>query len=103
MNTALASTGALLKKLLKWSAFTLLPLFVVFVTGEQVESYRLGAIAACENAKDTSNCLRQRGYLAAAPFYPDITRRLVGGYARILGGALGASYAPPPPIEEELK
>ena len=78
---------------------TLLPAFVIFVVGEQVESFRLGAIAACEGAKDEANCMRQKGYLASSPYYPDITRRLVGGYARWLGGALGASYAPPPSDE----
>jgi hypothetical protein len=91
---------AFLKKLLRWASITLLPAFAIFVVGEQVESFRLGAIAACEGAKDGANCMRQKGYLAAKPYYPDITRRLVGGYARWLGGALGASYAPPPPPDE---
>lgn len=86
-----------LRAFLKYTALLLVPLFLVFVLGEQVESWRLGAIAACEGAKDPGNCMRQRAYLPGAPYYPDITRRLVGGYARLVGGWLGASYAPPPP------
>ncbi len=101
MKNTLVQLVVLVKRLLKWTALALLPLFVVFVIGEQIESARLGAIAACESAKDGPNCMRQKGYLAANPLYPDITRRLVGGYARLLGGALGASYAPPPPPAEE--
>jgi hypothetical protein len=96
MKTFLLKTAAALKWLLRWAAMTLLPAFVVFVVGEQVESFRLGAIAACESAKDSANCMRQKGYLASSPYYPDITRRLVGGYARSVGGALGASYAAVP-------
>jgi hypothetical protein len=90
-------TFAFLKKLLRWALISLLPAFAIFVIGEQVESFRLGAIAACEDAKDGANCMRQKRYLAASPYYPDITRRLVGGYARSVGGALGASYAAPLP------
>ena len=100
MKNILARLGTWLKHVLKWSALTLVPAFALFVVGEQIESARLGAIAACEAAKDTGNCMRQRGYLGAAPFYPDITRRVLGGGARLLGGALGASYAPPPPADE---
>ena len=99
MKDALLKFTAFLKKALRWAMITLLPAFVIFVVGEQVESFRLGAIAACEGAKDNANCMRQKGYLASSPYYPDITRRLVGGYARWLGGALGASYAPPPAEE----
>lgn len=100
MKNFFALLGTWLKRLLKWSTLTLIPTFALFVVGEQIESARLGAIAACETAKDSGNCMRQRGYLAAAPFYPDITRRVLGGGARLLGGALGASYAPPPPADE---
>lgn len=99
MKSALSKLSVILKVALRWTAMTLLPAFVIFVVGEQVESFRLGAIAACEGAKDEANCMRQKGYLASSPYYPDITRRLVGGYARWLGGALGASYAPPPSDE----
>lgn len=101
MKTILDKLVVFLKSLLKWSALTLVPLAVLFVVGEQVESYRLGAIAACESAKDAPNCMRQKGYLAATPFYPDITRRVLGAYARKLGGAFGASYAPPAPPSAE--
>jgi hypothetical protein len=45
--------------------------------------------------------MRQHGYLAIAPFYPDITRRLLGGFARTAGGWMGASYAPPPPPDAD--
>lgn len=100
MKVALLKFLAFLKKALRWALLTLVPAFAIFVVGEQVESFRLGAIAACEGAKDGANCMRQKGYLAGAPHYPDITRRLVGGYARWLGGAMGASYAPPPPAED---
>jgi len=101
MKNLMTRLGRLLRQLLKWGAITLVPLAGLFVVGEQVESFRLGAIAACETAKDQPNCMRQKGYLAAAPFYPDITRRVLGGYARRLGGALGASYAPPPVDEAQ--
>ena len=104
MNATALKIGNLLKNTLKWLALTVIPLFIVFVIGEQIESARLGAVAACETAKDQPNCMRQRGYLAASPFYPDITRRVIGGYAKLLGGALGATYAPlPPPTEEDSK
>ena len=101
MKNILDKLVAFLKSMLKWGALTLVPLAVLFVVGEQVESYRLGAIAACESAKDAPNCMRQKGYLAATPFYPDITRRVLGAYARKLGGAFGASYAPPAPPSAE--
>jgi len=97
----LARLGGWLRRGLTWSVVLLVPLFVLFVIGEQVESWRLGAIAACEGSKDPGNCLRQRAYLPGPPHYPDITRRLLGGYARSVGGLFGASYVPPPPAEEE--
>ncbi|WP_439114079.1 hypothetical protein [Hydrogenophaga sp.] len=94
--TILARSALLLRSVFRWTVRLLVPLFVVFVVAEQVEAHRLGAIAACESAPTApENCLRQRGYLASAPYYPDITRRLLGHYARSLGGALGASYATP--------
>lgn len=90
-------TGRALRRL----ALVALPLAVLFVVGEQVESWRLGAVAACEGAGDPANCMRRRGYLHNEPYYPDITRRVVGGYARTLGGWLGASYAPVAVATEE--
>ena len=100
--TLLDSSTRLLRSVLRWTVRLLVPLVVVFVVAEQVEAHRLGAIAACEGAATApDNCLRQRGYLASAPYYPDITRRVLGHYARSLGGALGASYATP--AEEALQ
>lgn len=79
-------------KILGWFGALLVFLFVLFVVAEQAEVSRLGAIAACEDAKDLPNCMRQRGYLATAPYYPDLTRRMLGSYARLAGNPLGASY-----------
>jgi hypothetical protein len=39
-----------------------------------------------------SLCAKEKGYLAAEPYYPDLTRRYLGAYARAIGGDLGASY-----------
>lgn len=82
----------LLRKIATSIGALLVVLFVVFVVAEQAEVSRLGAIAACESDKDLPNCMRQRGYLAAAPYYPDLTRRMLGTYARLAGNAFGASY-----------
>lgn len=89
------------KAAIQWLGWTMLVLVVAFVMGEQLESGRLGAVAACESAKDASVCVRQRGYLLQSPYYPDISRRVVGGWARLVGGTLGASYAPAPALDEE--
>lgn len=97
----LAGIGKGTGRVLRWLALLAVPLAVLFVVGEQVESRRLGAVAACEAAGDPGNCMRRRGYLLNDPYYPDITRRVVGGYARTLGGWLGASYAPVAAEEEE--
>jgi hypothetical protein len=86
------STAALVRKIAGWIAAVLVVLFIVFVVAEQAEVSRLGAIAACESNKDLPNCMRQRGYLASAPYYPDLTRRMLGSYARLAGNAFGASY-----------
>jgi hypothetical protein len=82
--------------------FGLIPLFILawgFFLGEQFEVGRLGAVAACEESQNKSACMRSKGYLPQAPYYPDLGRRYLGGFARALGGDLGASYreAPPPP------
>ena len=98
MKTSLIKTLALLRSLLKWLLLLGVPLFVA---GEQIETFRLGALASCEAAKDGALCMRQKGYLQKAPFYPDISRRVVGGGARLLGGWMGATYAPSLPVEEE--
>lgn len=75
-----------------WTGTLLILLFVIFVVAEQVEVARLGAVAACESDKDLPTCMRTRGYLAATPYYPDLTRRMLGSYARLAGNPLGASY-----------
>ena len=75
-----------------WVGALLIFLFALFVVAEQCEVARLGAIAACEGEKDLPKCMRTKGYLAAAPYYPDLTRRVLGSYARLAGNPLGASY-----------
>ena len=98
MKTRWIQTWALLRSLLKWLVLLGIPLFVA---GEQIETFRLGALAACESAKDSAVCMRQKGYLLKAPYYPDISRRALGGGARLLGGWMGATYAPTLVVEEE--
>jgi hypothetical protein len=53
---------------------------------------RLSAIASCEGSVNNPACIRSKGYLANAPYYPDLTRRYFASYARMIGGDLGASY-----------
>lgn len=77
---------------LRWIGTVLVLLFIIFVVAEQVEVARLGAVAACESDKDLPTCMRTKGYLAATPYYPDLTRRMLGSYARLAGNPLGASY-----------
>ncbi|MFZ9346636.1 MAG: hypothetical protein ACO24A_05945 [Burkholderiaceae bacterium] len=82
--------------------FGLIPLFLLvfaFFLGEQFEVGRLGAVASCEDSDNKGTCIRSKGYLPQAPYYPDLGRRYLGGFARALGGDLGASYreALPPP------
>jgi len=43
-------------------------------------------------------CIRSKGYLASSPYYPDLSRRYFGAYARMIGGDLGASYRVEPPV-----
>ena len=82
--------------------FGLIPLFLLvfaFFLGEQFEVGRLGAVASCEDSDNKGTCIRSKGYLPQTPYYPDLGRRYLGGFARALGGDLGASYreALPPP------
>ena len=82
--------------------FGLIPLFLLvfaFFLGEQFEVGRLGAVASCEDSDNKGTCIRSKGYLPQAPYYPDLGRRYLGGFARALGGDLGDSYreALPPP------
>ena len=81
-----------LKKVLLWGVLPLTVLIVLFFTGEQFEVGRLSAVAACESSSDRPTCIRSRGYLAEPPFYPDLGRRYLGAFARLIGGDLGASY-----------
>jgi hypothetical protein len=92
MNEKLEKIVGLLKKVLLWFILPLVVLVFFFILGEQFEVGRLSAIASCDGAMNTSACIRSKGYLANAPYYPDLTRRYFGAYARMIGGDLGASY-----------
>jgi len=82
-----------LKSVLWWSLkWVLVPLFILFLIGEQCEIGRLGAVAACEGSEKKAVCIRTRGYLAEAPWYPDLTRRYLADLARFMGRHMGASY-----------
>ena len=74
--------------------------FVVFLffLGEQYEVGRLSAVASCEGSVNTPACIRSKGYLASEPYYPDLGRRYIGGFARMVGGDLGASYRVEPKL-----
>jgi hypothetical protein len=74
--------------------------FVVFLffLGEQYEVGRLSAVASCEGSVNTPACIRSKGYLASEPYYPDLGRRYIGGFARLVGGDLGASYRVEPKL-----
>lgn len=65
----------------------------VFMIGERLEIGRLEAEAVCRVCPDPTGCMQVRGYLAAAPHYPDLTRRMVGSYTRTVGTLLGANYS----------
>ncbi len=95
----------ILKKILFFGVFPLAFVVFIFFLGEQFEVGRLGAVATCEEAANKNTCLRSKGYLPQAPYYPDLGRRYIGGFARMVGGDLGASYkepvaAPPAPPAE---
>jgi len=99
MNEKMELAVRLLKKLLKWVVLPLVLLIIFFLMGEQFEVGRLSAIASCEGSMNTASCIRSKGYLAGYPYYPDLTRRYFGAYARMIGGDLGASYkVEPQPI-----
>jgi hypothetical protein len=80
------------KKLVVWGLLPIAFLSFLFVMGEQFEVGRLSAVAGCKDCPDLGICLREKGYLATDPFYPDLTRRYLGAFARAIGGDLGASY-----------
>jgi len=65
----------------------------VFMIWERLEIGRLEAEAVCRVCPDPAGCMQVRGYLASAPHYPDLTRRMVGSYTRTLGSLLGANYS----------
>jgi hypothetical protein len=92
MNAKIELLTRYLKKLLFWLIFPLILLISLFGLGEQFEVGRLSAIASCEGSVNNPACIRSKGYLANAPYYPDLTRRYLGSYARMIGGDLGASY-----------
>ena len=98
MNEKMEKIVGLLKKILLWFILPLVILIFCFILGEQFEVGRLSAIAGCDGAMNTSACIRSKGYLANAPYYPDLTRRYFGAYARMIGGDLGASYRVEPPV-----
>jgi hypothetical protein len=91
-----ATLFAWLKKGLIYGGGLLIFFAVVFFTGEQFEVSRLSNVAACEGSANPSVCIRTKGYLAEQPFYPDLGRRYVAGFARWVGGDLGATYAQSP-------
>lgn len=88
----------LLKKALIWFILPLVLAIFCFVLGEQFEVGRLSAVASCEGSINNAACIRSKGYLAGDPYYPDISRRYFGGFARLIGGDLGASYRVEPKL-----
>lgn len=98
MNGKIELLTRFLKKLLFWLIFPLLILVSCFVLGEQFEVGRLSAVASCEGSVNNPACVRSKGYLANAPYYPDLTRRYLASYARLIGGDLGASYRVEPQL-----
>jgi len=98
MNEKLELLKRFLKKLLFWLILPLVLLISAFVLGEQFEVGRLSAVASCEGSMNNPACIRSKGYLANAPYYPDLTRRYFASYARMIGGDLGASYRVEPPV-----
>ena len=98
MNEKVELLIRLLKKLLLWLVFPIVLFIFFFVLGEQFEVGRLSAVASCEGSVNNPACVRSKGYLANAPYYPDLTRRYFASYARFIGGDLGASYRVEPQL-----
>jgi len=98
MNEKLDRIVRLLKKALLWFILPLVLLIFCFILGEQFEVGRLSAIANCEGSMNNAACIRSKGYLASPPYYPDLSRRFFGAYARLIGSDLGASYRVEPPV-----
>ena len=97
MNEKLDRIVRLLKKALLWFILPLVLLIFCFILGEQFEVGRLSAIASCEGSMNNAACIRSKGYLTSPPYYPDLSRRYFGAYARLIGSDLGASYRVEPP------
>ncbi len=97
MAPILEKLSVILKKTMLFLVFPLGFVVFLFFLGEQFEVGRLGAVAECEDSASKSVCLRSKGYLATAPYYPDLGRRYLGSFARAVGGDLGASYKEPEP------
>jgi len=97
MNEKLERIVRLLKKVLLWFILPLVLLIFSFVLGEQFEVGRLSAIASCEGSMNNAACIRSKGYLTSPPYYPDLSRRYFGAFARMIGSDLGASYRVEPP------
>jgi len=97
MNEKLERIVRLLKKVLLWFILPLVLLIFSFVLGEQFEVGRLSAIASCEGSMNNAACIRSKGYLTSSPYYPDLSRRYFGAFARMIGSDLGASYRVEPP------
>jgi len=98
MNPKVDLLFKFLKKLLIWLVAPLVFVVFLFFLGEQYEVGRLSAVASCEGSVNTPACIRSKGYLASEPYYPDLGRRYIGGFARLIGGDLGASYRVEPKL-----
>jgi len=98
MNPKVDLVFKLLKKLLIWLVAPLAFVIFLFFLGEQYEVGRLSAVASCEGSINTPACIRSKGYLASEPYYPDLGRRYIGGFARMVGSDLGASYRVEPKL-----
>lgn len=98
MNPKVDLVFKLLKKLLIWLVAPLAFVVFLFFLGEQYEVGRLSAVASCEGSVNTPACIRSKGYLDSEPYYPDLGRRYIGGFARMVGGDLGASYRVEPKL-----
>jgi len=98
MNPKVDLVFKLLKKLLIWLVAPLAFVVFLFFLGEQYEVGRLSAVAGCEGSVNTPACIRSKGYLASEPYYPYLGRRYIGGFARLVGGDLGASYRVEPKL-----
>ena len=98
MNPKVDLVFKFLNKLLIWLVAPLAFVVFLFFLGEQYEVGRLSAVASCEGSVNTPACIRSKGYLASEPYYPDLGRRYIGGFARMVGGDLGASYRVEPKL-----